>query len=299
MGVEIKYKGNQIVSMAESGTKTLKTSGTYCEGNIIVEYEKPVISDVVSGTKDITSNGEHDVAAYAVAKVNVPIPSGYIKPSGTKQITDNGTYDVTAYASAEVNVPKGAEVSGTIPITSNGEYDVSSYAKANVNVPIPDGYIKPSGTKSITTNGTHDVTGVASAVVSVPTGATNCKRFVLTLASDTSGKWVSFNSGGDADLAAHRADTTMNVAWYRTDAYTSGAGAQSFQGGNIANGTYYGSVIVRTSSTVSASYVNTSLTSGTGSAAKKTIIDTDGTIKTYGSTSYPMRAGTYICVATW
>ena len=38
--VTIKYKGNQIASMTDSGTKTLKTSGTYCEDDIVVIYTK-------------------------------------------------------------------------------------------------------------------------------------------------------------------------------------------------------------------------------------------------------------------
>lgn len=38
MSVTIKYKGNQIASMDESGTKTLKTSGKYCEGDFAVDY---------------------------------------------------------------------------------------------------------------------------------------------------------------------------------------------------------------------------------------------------------------------
>ena len=37
----IKYKGNPIVELSESGTKTLKTAGKYCEGDISVEYAKP------------------------------------------------------------------------------------------------------------------------------------------------------------------------------------------------------------------------------------------------------------------
>ena len=37
----INYKGNPIVEMTESGTKTLKTAGKYCEDDISVEYAKP------------------------------------------------------------------------------------------------------------------------------------------------------------------------------------------------------------------------------------------------------------------
>ena len=37
----INYKGNPIAELSESGTKTLKTAGKYCEGDISVEYAKP------------------------------------------------------------------------------------------------------------------------------------------------------------------------------------------------------------------------------------------------------------------
>ena len=37
----IKFKGNSIAELSESGTKTLKTAGKYCEGDITVEYAKP------------------------------------------------------------------------------------------------------------------------------------------------------------------------------------------------------------------------------------------------------------------
>ena len=41
----IKFKGNPIVELSDSGTKTLKTAGKYCEGDITVEYVKPAGGD--------------------------------------------------------------------------------------------------------------------------------------------------------------------------------------------------------------------------------------------------------------
>lgn len=41
--VEIKYKGASIAALDASGTKTLKTSGKYCESDITVSYTKPAV----------------------------------------------------------------------------------------------------------------------------------------------------------------------------------------------------------------------------------------------------------------
>ena len=59
---------------------------------------------IPSGTKNITTNGTHDVTASASVSVNVPVPDGYIQPSGTKTITANGTHDVASFVSVLVNV---------------------------------------------------------------------------------------------------------------------------------------------------------------------------------------------------
>lgn len=53
--VTIKYKGNVVADMSAEGTKTLKTSGKYCEGDIVVDYTPSTTSQVVnSKTFDIT-----------------------------------------------------------------------------------------------------------------------------------------------------------------------------------------------------------------------------------------------------
>lgn len=39
--VTLTYKGNTIAEMSDTGTKTLKTAGKYCDGDICVSYTKP------------------------------------------------------------------------------------------------------------------------------------------------------------------------------------------------------------------------------------------------------------------
>lgn len=99
-----------------------------------------------SGNIEITENGEDiDIAQYATATVDVPIPEGYIIPSGNKSITANGE-----------------------------NIDVNDYATATVNVPVPPEYIIPTGNKEITENGTNiDVAQYATATVNVAAQAKN------------------------------------------------------------------------------------------------------------------------------
>lgn len=74
MSVSIKYKGSEIASMDATGTKTLQTSGKYCEADIVVEntesggggsghtVEDAIITKSISGayTNDrVTTIGEY------------------------------------------------------------------------------------------------------------------------------------------------------------------------------------------------------------------------------------------------
>ena len=60
--VSISYKGAEIAALDGSGTKTLLTSGKYCEGDIEVAYTKPSgggMQLIASGT--FTGTGVHNV----------------------------------------------------------------------------------------------------------------------------------------------------------------------------------------------------------------------------------------------
>lgn len=49
MSVTVKYKGSAIAALTENGTKTLKTSGKYCEADIVVENTKDGGTQVTDG----------------------------------------------------------------------------------------------------------------------------------------------------------------------------------------------------------------------------------------------------------
>ena len=68
----VRYKGQPIVELSESGTKTLKTAGKYCEDDITVEYAKPAGGGgsgfaeticEVAGNNNVSSNWSPSVTA--------------------------------------------------------------------------------------------------------------------------------------------------------------------------------------------------------------------------------------------
>ena len=166
-----QYEGEYEVIPTKE-TQALETNGYLLKNDITVQ---PIPDEYVipEGTKNIVTNGEHDVKDFEKVDVDVPIPDGYVKPQGVKEIVTNGDHDVTEVKTARVNVPNKIpdgyiKPSGTKQITQNGTHDVKQYESAEVNVPIPEGYIKPQGTKQITQNGEHDVNSYQKVNVDVP-----------------------------------------------------------------------------------------------------------------------------------
>ena len=70
----IKFKGQPIVEMTESGTKTLKTAGKYCEGDIAVEYAKPAGGG--GGSEMFSSSASGWLPEYQVGHANSALEMG-------------------------------------------------------------------------------------------------------------------------------------------------------------------------------------------------------------------------------
>lgn len=262
---------NTQINIGANGITTLATAGKFCDRNIDVNVTVPASGITPTGTKSITTNGEHDVTSYAKANVNVPVPDGYVKPSGTKTITNNGTHDVTNYASAEVNVPTG---------------------------------ITPSGSINITENGTHNVTNYANAVVNVPVPAQNIYAIPITLNSDL-GAGANKNQvilTGHDFVKAHYADDNffaMLVPLNATTAAANGVAGFVYQGNRAlltAKTTVYGGFFRSTGETVNPSLmIATAKISGSGYNVSLRA-NSSGDINLYVASAYTVLAGDYLLI---
>ena len=76
MSATIKYKGNTIASITTDSSKTLKTSGKYCEGDIVVE-------NVQDG-----GGGCEEWKTYGKWRTEGAVGAGII-PNGVTKIGDN------------------------------------------------------------------------------------------------------------------------------------------------------------------------------------------------------------------
>lgn len=93
-----------------------------------------------------------------------------IVPTGTKQIKTNGTHDVTAYAYAEVNVPSEMPetVTQATPVIS-----ISSSGKITATATQSAGYVvggTKTATKQLTTKGATTITPTTSVQTAVAAG---------------------------------------------------------------------------------------------------------------------------------
>lgn len=210
MSATIKYKGNTIASITTDSSKTLKTSGKYCDGDIVVEN----VQDggiTPSGNKAITATTSTqtgiDVTNYATVSV---APT----PSETKSVTTNG--DVTPssgklLSKVTVNVPTG---------TSRDSSDLT-VSGATVNV--PEGLYSSAASKSVASGTAGTPTASKGAVsnnsVTVTPSVTNTEGYITGGTKTGTGVTVSASelvSGNKAITPSETAQSGVDVTNFKT-----------------------------------------------------------------------------------
>lgn len=133
--VTLTYKGAIIAELDDSGRKTLRTAGNFCEADIGVEYVKPESGGITpTGTKEITitENGTttEDVTNYAAIQIAVNVPSGF---SG----------DDIAYGVRNGSVVTRAGISGDIELSCKTlvPFAFAGTAITSINAPNVTGVI--------------------------------------------------------------------------------------------------------------------------------------------------------------
>lgn len=210
MSATIKYKGNTIASITTDSSKTLKTSGKYCEGDIVVEN----VQDggiTPSGNKAITATTSTqtgiDVTNYATVSV---APT----PSETKSVTTNGYVTPSSgklLSKVTVNVPTG-EARDSSDLTVSG---------ATVNVPA--GLYSSAASKSVAsgTAGTPTASKgtVSNNSVTVTPSVANTTGYITGGTKTGAGVKVSASelvSGNKAITPSETAQSGIDVANFKT-----------------------------------------------------------------------------------
>ena len=200
-----------------------------------------------------------DVGYDGLSKVTVnPIPSNYIVPSGTKTITTNGTHDVTAYANAEVSISSDApelqskevsytpsETAQSQTVSPDSDYDGLSSVKVNVGaisstyvgsgiarksstdmtingatVTAPAGYYSAAASKAVATGtaGTPTATkgSVSNHTISVTPSVTNVTGYITGGTKNGTAVTVSASELVSGNRAISANGTGIDVTNYAT-----------------------------------------------------------------------------------
>lgn len=217
----------------------------------------------------------------------------------------SATLTLTEMVTAIENIQTGITPSGSINISDNGTYDVTDKAQAVVNVSVSSPTLI---TKNITQNGTYNASGdnadgYSAVTVAVPVGSNNSRCYQVTLTSDAIGAQVVFNPDGDSDIAAHRNDSSFVAGFMALFNIAASSTCALLASNNVihsnASPTPYGVYMRSSSAGVAGVSVSKTVSSAQESSPGTISVDSNGVISAFSSSSYPLRAGTYIVICGW
>lgn len=124
MSVNIKYKNNSIATLTDTGTKTLKTSGKYCEADIIVENTKDGGGSGTDGLfhAEVTPATGGKVLTFEVGEIGERIAGVIVSLKPGTSIEVNKNYAVSCIAAAN-----GKQVNDKPSLTNVILYQHGSY----------------------------------------------------------------------------------------------------------------------------------------------------------------------------
>lgn len=113
--ITLSYKGSTIAAMNASGSKTIQTKEKYCEDDISMVYNRPILSGTAEPTAAQGENG--DVYLQYEPAVNIPAEYQrltYLEANGYQSIDTGVDFSSTSYFKV-----KGAFTQQDVPGASN------------------------------------------------------------------------------------------------------------------------------------------------------------------------------------
>ena len=207
--VTLTYKGSTIAEMSNTGTKTLKTAGKYCEGDIGVNYVKPSSGGTSDDLAIKVIEGEGAITELPSRITKIRDYAFHTGPLANFTVLPNGITDIGKYAFYD-NTPNITFLPRSLK--NIGEYAFYQVVRGSVGdslrtISLPDGLLT-IGNFAFANNKYLKLTSIPGSVISIGAYAfQNCTSLTtLTL----KGTPTSIASGA---FKACTNLTTINVPW--------------------------------------------------------------------------------------
>lgn len=182
MSVNVTYKGNTLTSF-NVDTKTLKTAGTYMEGDVTIE---DLGSSIAIMREYREQNGSTGIAISSVGPA--PIQVVDTTDPSTGLVTRDIVADLVVNLQTKTVIPSSVEM----VVTPDSGYDGLSEC---IVTPPSAPYLIPTGTATISENGTHDIAAYESVTVNVVSEGVTLQEKSVT--PDETAQTVTADSGYD------------------------------------------------------------------------------------------------------